>query len=76
MSPVHLERLQIAYFVGLVTCVAGALLGQAELVGEPWRHWLSIASIVGTAVNGYLLQPARGTSRTREDDPPDTTDRP
>ena len=51
------DRRQIAYFVGLVTCVCGALVGQAELIGEPWHHYLSIAGIVGTAITGYLLQP-------------------
>lgn len=62
------SRLQIAYFCGLVTCIAGALLGQAELVGEPYHHWLSIASILGTAISGYLLQPPRNVSSHRRDD--------
>lgn len=47
---------QVRWIVGLVTCVCGALLGQAELVGEPWRHYLTISFIIGTAVSGYMVQ--------------------
>jgi len=69
MSRFSWSRLQIAYFVGLIACVSGALLGQAELVGEPWHHYLSVLSIAGTAVTGYLMQPPRDpTDRTRAND--------
>lgn len=47
---------QIGWIAGLVTCVCGALLGQAELLGEPWRHYVTILFIVGTAVSGYMVQ--------------------
>lgn len=66
-----MSRTQIAYWVGLVSFVCAALLGQAEMIGEPWHHYLSIAGIVGTAVSGYLLQPPRDpNAQTRTDDPP------
>jgi hypothetical protein len=47
---------QIGWIAGLITCVCGALLGQAELLGEPYRHWVAITAIVGTAVSGYMIQ--------------------
>lgn len=65
-----MSKSQVAWFIGLVTCICGAILGQAELVGEPWRHWISVIFIAGTAVSGYLLQPPRNPEqRTRADDP-------
>jgi len=63
---------QIGWWVGLVTSVIVAVAGQAELVGEPWRHWLTIAGIVSTAVNGYMLHPQpapwNGTERRISDE--------
>ena len=51
-----MKRSQIAWWVGLAVSVSGALLGQAELIGEPYRHWLTIAFVAGTAVSGYMLE--------------------
>lgn len=42
---------------GLLASVTGALYGQAELVGEPWRHYLSVVCIASTAGFGFLLGP-------------------
>lgn len=47
---------QVAWIASLVVCVCGALLGQAELIGEPYRHVLTILMIVGTAVSGFMVQ--------------------
>ena len=41
---------ELGKFAGLLGCVSAAVLGQAELIGEPWRHWLSVTAIVCTAV--------------------------
>lgn len=60
---------EVAYLMGLLTCVCGAVLGQAELIGEPWRHYVSVGFIVGTAVTGYLMKspsPWDGTERRKE----------
>lgn len=65
------DRYQIAYFVGLVVSICTALGGQAELLGEPLRHYVTVVGVVGTAVMGYLLQPPRGAAQTRVDDPPE-----
>lgn len=68
--PVSWDRAQIAYFAGLIAFVCTTLYGQAEMLGEPWRHYVSIIGVIGTAVAGYLLQPPRGSAQTRVDDPP------
>lgn len=47
---------QVGYLLGLVVSVCGAVLGQAELLGEPWRHYVTIAFVITTAVSGYLMQ--------------------
>mgnify|MGYP001570251372 CR=1 FL=1 len=48
---------ELGKFAGLVGCVSVAILGQAELVGEPWRHILSVTAIISTAVWGYGMKP-------------------
>lgn len=50
---------QLAWFIGLIASVAGALVGQAELIGEPYRHYVTIAFVVCTAISGYMLQKPR-----------------
>jgi hypothetical protein len=47
---------QIVWITGMVTCVSGALIGQAELLSEPYRHYVTILFIIGTAVSGYMVQ--------------------
>lgn len=42
---------------GLLASVTGAVLGQAELVGEPYRHLISVVFITATAAFGFLLGP-------------------
>lgn len=64
------NRAQVAYFAGLVSFVCMALVGQGEVIGEPYRHWVTVIGVVGTAIAGYLMQPARGGAQTRIDDPP------
>ena len=48
---------EIGKFAGLVGCVSAAVLGQAELVGEPWRHVLSVTAIICTAIWAYCMKP-------------------
>lgn len=58
---------QLAWFIGLITFVCAALLGQAELLGEPWRHYVTIGAVIGTAISGYMLQhPWNGVDRRKE----------
>jgi hypothetical protein len=55
---------QIGWWIGLATCICGALLGQTEelaWLGDTARHLVTIAFILGTAASGYMLQrPADG----------------
>jgi hypothetical protein len=44
-------------FAGLVGSGTAAVLGQAELIGEPTRHYVTIIAIASTAVWAYLLGP-------------------
>ena len=50
------EMKNIAYIVGMIASVCMALVGQAEVIPEPYRHWVAVLGIIGTAVNGYLAQ--------------------
>lgn len=57
---------QILYFISMLACVATAVAGQAEAISEPWRHYVSIVGIVGTAVSAFMLQhPWSGHERRR-----------
>ena len=49
--------MELGKLFGLVASVTGAILGQAELVGEPYRHWLTVTCIATTGGFGYLLGP-------------------
>jgi hypothetical protein len=48
---------EIGKLLGLTASVTGALIGQAELVGEPYRHYLTVLCIGSTGGFGYLLGP-------------------
>lgn len=47
----------VGRFLGLIASMTGAALGQAELVGEPYRHWITLVCIVSLAGFGFLLGP-------------------
>lgn len=51
-----MSRAQLGWWAGLGTCICGALLGQAELIGEPARHYVTIVFVIGTAISGYMIQ--------------------
>lgn len=48
---------ELGKLAGLVGCVIAAILGQAELIGEPYRHVLAITGIGATAIFGYCMTP-------------------
>ena len=48
---------ELGKFAGLIGCVSAAVLGQAELIGEPYRHWLTVTAIICTAVWAYCMRP-------------------
>lgn len=48
---------ELGKFCGLIATVAIAIIGQAELIGEPWRHYVTVTAIVTTAVWAYGTHP-------------------
>jgi hypothetical protein len=48
---------EIGKFAGLIGAVCVAIIGQAELVGEPWRHYITVTAVVAVAVWGYCMHP-------------------
>lgn len=57
---------------GVLLAVVTALIGQAELIGEPWHHYLSIIGIVLTAVIANQTPAFRTSQNTRATDPAPT----
>lgn len=47
---------QLVKFIGLGVCMAGAVVGQAELIGEPWRHYVTVGFVLGTAYLGWITK--------------------
>ena len=47
---------QIAWIASLAAFISTALIGQAELLGEPLRHWVTVGSIIATALSGIMVQ--------------------
>lgn len=44
------------WLAGMVSAICTALIGQAELLGEPWRHYVTVVSVIASAVSGFMLQ--------------------
>ena len=43
-------------WVGLVASIAGVVVGQAEIIPEPYRHYLTLIATLSTAVLGVLIR--------------------
>ena len=48
---------ELGKFAGLIGCVSAAILGQAEMISEPYRHYLTVTAIICTAVWAYGMKP-------------------
>lgn len=48
---------ELGKFGGLIGFTSAAIVGQAELIGEPWRHYFTVSAIVGLAVWAYGMKP-------------------
>jgi hypothetical protein len=58
---------QIGWLVSLTAFVCTALIGQAEMLAEPWRHVVSVIAIIATAISGFMVQhPWDGQTDRRE----------
>lgn len=51
---------EIGKFAGLVASATAAIVGQAELIGEPWRHYVTIVAVGCTAIWAYCMKPNAG----------------
>jgi hypothetical protein len=47
----------ILKWVGLVAAVCTALTGQSDLLGEPWKHYVTITGIAASAAFAYFITP-------------------
>ena len=47
----------ITLFAGVVIAIAG----QADAFPEPYRHYISLAGIIATAIGGYHITPTGST---------------
>lgn len=56
------------WMLGLIASIAVAVAGQADAFPHPYDHVFSLGGIVGTAITGYMMQPARSvwTEEKRE----------
>lgn len=48
---------ELGKFAGLIGCVSAAVVGQAEMLSEPYRHWLTVTAIIATATWAYCMKP-------------------
>jgi len=53
---------ELGKFAGLVAFVCIAIIGQAELLGEPWRHLVTVTAIIATAIWAYGMHPATASA--------------
>lgn len=48
---------ELGKLAGLIASVCAAIVGQAELIGEPWRHYFTVIAIGCTATWAYCMRP-------------------
>jgi hypothetical protein len=49
---------ELGKFCGLIAFVSIAIIGQAELIGEPWRHYVTVLAVIATAGWAYGMHPS------------------
>lgn len=49
-------RQQAWKVLAIVALTASGIVGQAEMLGEPWRHWVSVVALVGSSLVAARLQ--------------------
>lgn len=60
---------KVLRLIGFIAAISSAFVGQAELIGEPWHHYMSIAGIICAVTLAYFQQPPRSDdSRDRVSD--------
>ncbi len=48
---------ELGKFAGLIGVICVAIVGQAELIGEPWRHYVTVTAIISGAIWAYGMKP-------------------
>ena len=48
---------ELGKFAGLIGFTSAAIIGQAELIGEPWRHYVTVTAIACSAIWAYCMRP-------------------
>jgi hypothetical protein len=48
---------ELGKLAGLITVISTAIIGQAELIGEPWRHYVTVIAVITTTVWAYCMSP-------------------
>lgn len=54
---------QLYWFLGMLASIATALAPIAATVDEPYKTWLTIGGVAGTAITGYMMKPPRSVER-------------
>lgn len=54
---------KVLMFIGLVSAISTALVGQAHLIGEPYNHYLTIIGVISSTTVAYFMQPPRDSDR-------------
>ncbi len=49
-------RAQVWKVVTLVAAVSTAIIGQAEMIGEPWRHWVAVTATIASALIAWNIK--------------------
>lgn len=49
----------LQWWAGLIAAVCASVAGQAEIIPEPYRHYVSLIGIVATVVCGYKITPTQ-----------------
>lgn len=47
---------QIFKISGLVAFMGTAIVGQSDLVGEPWKHWITVAAFVAATLVAWNIK--------------------
>ena len=47
---------QALWLAGLVSAICTGLLGETELLSPTAHHWITVCSVIASAVSGFMLQ--------------------
>lgn len=56
LSFVESVKTQLAKVISLVAFICVTVAGQAELLGEPWRHYVTVLGVICTAAIAWNIK--------------------